>query len=131
MQAIRPVWIGLDGKRWLFDEASWELGDWFVIKNATGLGRVPFINGVMEEDPGALQALIWFLRRRDEPNLLLSEVMFRPAGLEYEAVEDEQDPPSGGAAVAAEPPKTSENDVTTTSPPSPAPTATPAGMSTP
>lgn len=133
MQALRPAWVVLDGKRWLFDEASWELGDWFVIKNATGLGRMAFINGLLEEDPAALQALIWFLRRRDEPELLLSEVSFRPASLEYEEVEPAPTvpPSSGGDDASAAPPKTSESEGTTTSPPSPVLTATPAGMSTP
>lgn len=130
MQALRPAWLVLGEKRWLFDESSWELGDWFVIKNATNLGRVAFINGLLEEDPAALQALVWFLRRKDEPNLTLAEVTFRPSAIEYEEVQAE-DPPSVGGAVAAEPPKTSESDGTTTSPPSPVSTATPAGMSTP
>ena len=132
MRGLNKTWIGLDGQRWLFDEASWELADWFVIKNATGLGRVPFLNGVLNEEPDALQALIWFLRRKDEPNLRLEEVQFRPAAVEYEPAdppEPDADPPSAGGD--AEPPSTSKSGATTTSRRSRAPTATPAGMSTP
>jgi hypothetical protein len=112
--------MGLDGKQWLFDEQSWTLADWFIIKNATGMGRIAFLNGLLEEDPACLQALMWFLRRPDEPNLRLEEVMFKPASLTWEEVEQPQvapDPPV--AAVDDESPPISANDGTTTSTTSP------------
>lgn len=127
---MRKAWIKLDGKQWLFDEESWTLDEWFIIKNATGLARIPFLNGVLEEDPFALQGLVWLLRSRDgEPNLRLSDVNFRPADLDWDAVEEpDAVPPSVGDA---EPPKTSEPDGIVTSTSSPAGSVSPPAMLTP
>jgi hypothetical protein len=111
---VRPVWIELDGQRWLFDEEQYTLADYFVLKAATGLGRAAFLTGVLDEDPAALQALIWFLRRKDEPDLALEAVNFRPAALDFAAVEEpDVDPPAVPEAASVR--ATSETSETSTS----------------
>lgn len=126
---MKKAWIKLDDKQWLFDEESWTLAEWFVLKNVTGLSRVPFLNGLLEEDPYALQGLVWFLRTRDgEPRLRLEEVDFHPSRLDWdEFKESDAIPPS----VGAEAPTTSKSDETTTSTSSPAGSDSQPEMSTP
>jgi hypothetical protein len=134
MRKLQKAWIVLGEQRWLFDEESWTLNDWFLIKNTTGFSRLPFLQGVLEEDPQAMQVLVWFLRRRNEPDLALSAVQFNPAAVEAEEFEqeDDADPPSEGAATKPLTlPPTSAPDATSTSMPSGDASASPPVMSIP
>lgn len=128
---MKKAWIKLDGKQWLFDEESWTLKEWFVIKNATEMTRLEFLNGVLAEDPHALRGLVWFLRRKDEPDLRIEEVDFRPSLLDWEAVDRGADasPPAEGVDAAT--PTISADGETTTSVTSPPSTPTAPAMSIP
>lgn len=107
---MQACWITLDGQRWLFDEQTWTLKDWFVIKAETGLDRVPFLEGILTENPTALQGLIWFLRWRNGDQVPRAGIDFAPAALDLEPLDEPEadaDPPVGGAEQTSAPAETS------------------------
>lgn len=129
---MQACYVGLGDDEWFFDEEALTLREYFVIKAASGLGRVAFLEGILDEDPAALQVLVWFLRLRAEPHLHLGSVDFRPAALTVRpAVEAPPDP----TPAAPEPPPPPTAGGSTDSPtPSISETATsgssPAGAAT-
>ena len=130
---LNPVTIELDGQSWAWVESEWTLKQWFVIKANTGLDRLPFIEGVMQENPACLQALVWMMRRDAEPDLPLGSVDFSPSRLNVTPIKvpDASTPPVAEDGGGAEPPTASANDGTTTSTSSPAGAASPLAMSIP
>lgn len=97
-----PCDVVIGEQRWFFDEKTMTLKDYFVLKAASGLTRPQFLNGLMADEPAALQALVWFVRRRDEPDLALADVDFLWDDLE---IEDRS-----GAAESVPPPDVPGDD---------------------
>jgi hypothetical protein len=100
----KQVTLGPD--TWVFDEDALSLNDAFAIKQASGLNLGPFLQGIYELDPLALQTLIWFLRRPTEPGLPLTAVTINRIGdlrmrpIAVKKVEDPLRPPAPAAPAA-------------------------------
>lgn len=126
---MQACYIGLgDGREWFFDEENLTLADYFVIKAAAGLSRVKFLEGILDEDPAALQVLVWFLRRRTEPDLPLASVDFKPAAL---TVRPAVESPSPTGASPSDSPPTGLTDAGSSDSPTPSSSATATSGSSP
>jgi hypothetical protein len=120
---FNPAWISLRGERWLFDVNTWTLKDWFAIKAESGYDRIPFLNGLLSEDPHCLQTLVWYLQvkhtgqapRRHTIDFAMNELQWEVAAQPDEVV----DVPPSESADAKVPPRTSANGATTSSSSSP------------
>ncbi len=87
--------VTLEEKSWIFDEDELTNDEAKLIKGATGgLGLVPFFAGLRDLDPDCMQALVWFLRRKDGEPVRLEEINFKVTALR---MVEEPDPtqPSG------------------------------------
>ena len=92
----------LGDESWHWDPDEITVDEALLIKKHTGLSWGPFRIGLMQSDPEAVRALIWFLRQRETPGLELSWVKgFRmnDVTVEPDSPEVEQtDPPTKAAA---------------------------------
>lgn len=97
--------IQLGEQSWPWDPDEIEVDEAIELKKASGgMNFAPFLAGVFELDPIAVRALVWFVRRREEPALLVEGVRFRMADLRIlENVKEEADadPPRRAAQAAA------------------------------
>lgn len=80
------ILLKLNGQEWDYDEDELQLSDAIAIKNASGLPLSTFMQGIRDFDPLAIQTLIWFVRRRDEPAVKREQINFRIADLDLEIV---------------------------------------------
>lgn len=92
---------------WNIDELT--LKDCFAIKQATGLDPFPIDTGLGRLDPACWQAVVWFLRRKQEPNLRLDQIDFRLGDIDATLIREEPEVPSEAEAQ----PETSADDETT------------------
>lgn len=73
-----------------------------AVKRATGMNPDEFNKGLAEDDPFAVAALVWVLRRRaGEPDLAFDDCDFNMS--ELSLVEDEPDPTPAGPASSGSP----------------------------
>ena len=105
--------VRLGDQSWTFDENEITLRDAFAIKATSGLSMKPFIAGIDEMDPLALQTLVWFCKFKAGDSTERALVDFKLADLALEDV------PAGPPAVADPAATNSGTDETTTSEPSP------------
>lgn len=78
----------------VWDLYSLTLKESFLIKAATGLDPQPLTEGLGRLDPAAWQAVVWFLRRKTEPDLTVAEVDFAWGDLDADEVEEALEVPS-------------------------------------
>lgn len=93
---------------WNIDEL--DLNDCFAIKQATGLDPFPIDQGLGRLDPACWRAVVWFLRRKTQPNLRLDQINFKLGDIEAELIREEPEVPSEAEAPQTE---TSADDATT------------------
>lgn len=114
---FHPCVVSLPGESWEWDESEMTVGDWRKIKQATGLARLAFIRGIVEEDPDAVQGLVWYLRDREKPGYKYEwAAAVKPSELDYHLVSDAD--PSGSAVSAGTIPPETETTTSSTSTPS-------------
>lgn len=113
---MEPCRITLGAESWEFDESKMTTHDYRSIKSAVGLTRLQFVQGIIQEDPDAQQALIWFLRNRISPGLRFEHVVFSPADLDFELLPDAD--PSGETVPGATTQPETETSTSSSSTPS-------------
>lgn len=78
-----------------------------AVKHATGMNPDEFNKGLGQDDPFAVAALVWILRRRaGEPDLAYEDCDFNLSDLEFlpdPPDPTQADPATNGSAPAAEP----------------------------
>lgn len=73
------------------EDPAWDIR--FQTEKSTGWAWAVFAEKLSEASAVALQALIWTLRKRDEPRLSIDAVMPMLSEVDFEEVEPPQAPP--------------------------------------
>lgn len=118
---MHPCRVLLNGEEWVFDESRMMLSEYRAIKDATGLTRLAFCKGIVDEDPYAQQALVWHLRNKTKPGLPLHAVEFAPADLAFEPLDADPSPEAVPDETTPSPTETASSTSSTPSADSTAP----------
>ena len=68
-----PVTFEFDGVSYVWEADKIDLAQAFVIKNFTGFGLVSWMRGVMDCDPGCIQALWWVINAQNAKTMTIEE----------------------------------------------------------
>lgn len=96
---------GEDRKTYRFDENKLMNVEAMAMERVTGRGLTEILAGVQEGSLIALTAIIWVLRRREEPGLQFEDVQFRIMDLDTGDDEEPEEtvPKEAGPEDPAEP----------------------------
>lgn len=81
--------ITLAGKTYEFSEETAENTELIALEDVTGMTTGECVEALGRGSMRILTALVWMLRRRDEPALALADVKFRARDLAVEYVRDD------------------------------------------
>lgn len=109
-EASARVKVNVGTESYIFDRNDLSLTDLYAIKAASGLNANPFLQGVAEADPLALQTLVWFCRYKAGIQQDRLQVEFKMGDYSIEAVSPEADPT--GATSGTPDASTSESSPT-------------------
>ena len=85
------------------DEDQLTLSEAVLVHQATGLGYASFYLALQGDDPQALRAMVWLVRRRrGERDVTLDDVDFKLSDLHVERKEEEQEEPDPTATTSEE-----------------------------
>ncbi len=90
---MKDMRVTLGDEQWIFRLSELDLLDAFALKSTARLTPQQLLDGAMELDPAALQALIWFLRFKDGNKQDIATINFRIFDLDVEPVKEEATPP--------------------------------------
>lgn len=85
------IGTGGDRKSYLFDYGKVGMQEAIAVEEKTGLGLLPLIRKLPELSPTAVTAVVWLLRRRDEPDLQFEDVDFKVEDIDLEESADPKD----------------------------------------
>lgn len=91
-EAVRVTLAGEDLGVW--DINALDLHDSFLLKAATGLDLLPIYEGMGSMNPASWRAVIWWLKRKADPNIQPDAINFKWGDLEMAEVVGEDPPPS-------------------------------------
>lgn len=94
--------VTLGDEEYVFDERELTLSDAFAIKAASGLNLQPFMRGLNDGDPVALQTLVWFLRQKHDRPEDIRHIDFRLADLVITELPDPTEPADETSSETAE-----------------------------
>jgi hypothetical protein len=92
----------VEDKQFEFDVDELDNFDYMDIEDVTGLAATDFFDSITKGSGRALTALVWIMRRKEEPGLEFKNVRFRLSALKLELNEDEQGKADGGTDSGAE-----------------------------
>lgn len=84
--------ILVEGKPYEFDDTTTDNVDLMAVERVTGMTIPEWADAIGRGSMLSITALIWIMRRHNEPNLEFDEVHFHPASLSIEKIEDEEEP---------------------------------------
>lgn len=84
------VRISAEGKSYEFEDTSADNVELMAIERVTGMTVSEWADAIGRGSMLGITALIWTLRKREEPTLDFADVHFLPASLNIEAIENEE-----------------------------------------
>lgn len=85
------------------DEDQLTLKEAVLVKQATGLGYATFYLALQSDDPEALRAMVWLVRRRrGERDVTLDDVDFKLSDLHVEREEEPDEEPDPTSTTSGE-----------------------------
>lgn len=106
------VRVTVGEESYVFDRDALTLTDVYAIKSASGLNLNPFLNGLGDGDPAALQTLVWFLRHKDGKQGDRLQIDFKLGDFDMEALDDAESDPTEASTSSGDA-DTSEDSPTT------------------
>ncbi len=77
---------------YLFEYGKVRMQEAIPVEQETGLGLLDLVTLLPKLSPTALTAVIWLLRKREEPDLRFEDVDFALGDVDVEPIEDEETP---------------------------------------
>lgn len=102
--------ITVEGRTYVFDEDTADNTELMAIEDVTGLASIDLEDALNRGSMRAITALVWVLRRREEPALLFADVKFRVSSLRFDQGPDDE------PGKDEEPSPTNSTDTSSTSP---------------
>jgi len=99
-------YVTVDGHKYEFSEATMTNLECMAIEDAMGVTVGEWQDLLNRRSMKATTALVWTLRRREEPGLKFEEVVFNPASIDFDSSDED-------AAEGKEPDPSSPDTVTT------------------
>lgn len=85
------IGTGKKRKSYLFDYGKVGMQEAIAVEQKTGLGLLELVTSLPSLSPTALVAVIWLLRKRDEPGLRFEDVDFNVEDIDIEEVPGPKD----------------------------------------
>lgn len=92
VQPVMPVVALPDGRRYALDVDDLDRFEWRDVKTALDMTQTQVLVALASFDLDAVAAVLWVIRRRDEPDLTFENVTLRLKDVEQASGEAE-DPP--------------------------------------